>query len=265
MRLRSALMFLLCTLLISSHASAQTCPAVMQSARRLVLVTVRNLASSAATLRLFARERPEAGWTRIGSAEPVNIGTRGVAWGPAFRAFAADGDPIKVEGDKRSPAGFYSIGRPFGFTPSPLARYLRLRRDHVCVEDSASPAYNTITTIKAAGRSASSEDMGVMPRYRRGLIIDYPTDAASKAGSCIFIHIWKGPARSTEGCLTLPEHRVAALQTFADRHATVLALVPQRALGKFGDCLPAAQNAEQPERRRAPTSNSSHRSLRGNS
>ena len=29
--------------------------------------------------------------------------------------------------------------------------------------------------------------------YRRGLVVDYPTDAANKAGSCIFIHVWRRP------------------------------------------------------------------------
>jgi L,D-peptidoglycan transpeptidase YkuD (ErfK/YbiS/YcfS/YnhG family) len=239
MRASLAAIVWFCALLASSQAFAQACPTLMLTAERLVLVTVPNVTSSAGTLRLYER-RANAGWAPVGTAQPVNVGTRGVAWGPTFRTLAGDGEPVKVEGDKRSPAGFYTVGRPFGFAPSMLARYLRLRADHVCVEDPASPAYNAITSEQALGRTAGTENMGRMPRYRRGLVIDYPTDAAAKAGSCIFIHIWKGPARSTEGCLTLPEQRVAALQSFADEHLTVLAVLPQAAVGKFGDCLPMA-------------------------
>jgi L,D-peptidoglycan transpeptidase YkuD (ErfK/YbiS/YcfS/YnhG family) len=231
---------LLGALLTSSNAFAETCPAPMQTARRLVLVTVPTIASSAGTLRLFERRRNDAGWSRVGSAEPVNVGSRGVAWGRAFRHLAADGEPIKTEGDKRSPAGIYAIGRPFGFASSPLARYLQLQSDNVCVEDPSSPAYNTITSAKALGRSAGGETMGTIPRYRRGLVVDYPTDATERAGSCIFIHVWKGPGRSTEGCLTLPEQRVAALQKFANAYPTVLALMPESAVGKLANCLPAA-------------------------
>ena len=86
--------------------------------------------------------------------------------------------------------------------------------------------------------------MGVMARYRRGLIVDYPTDAADRAGSCIFIHIQKkDPTSGTAGCLTLPENRVAALQKFANKHPTVLALIPEAALGRLGDCFrPRSQN-----------------------
>jgi L,D-peptidoglycan transpeptidase YkuD (ErfK/YbiS/YcfS/YnhG family) len=239
MRASSAVIVWFCALFASSAAFAQACPPLMQAAERLVLVTVPNVTSSAGTLRLYER-RANAGWASVGTAQLVNVGTRGVAWGPTFRALAADGEPLKVEGDKRSPAGFYTVGRPFGFAPSALARYLQLRADHVCVEDPASPVYNAITTEQALGRRTGTENMGRMPRYRRGLVIDYPTDAAAKAGSCIFIHIWKGPGRSTEGCLTMPEPRVAALQRFADEHPTVLAVLPQAAVGKFGDCLPTA-------------------------
>ena len=107
-------------------------------------------------------------------------------------------EPTKVEGDKRSPAGIYQIGRPFGFARSQLANYLRLQPDSVCVEDPSSPAYNTITSEKALGRSVGTQNMGAIARFRRGVIIDYPTDAANRAGSCIFIHIQKkDPAGGT--------------------------------------------------------------------
>jgi len=237
MRVGSALIVLVCAVLGSSQAFAQACPEAMQSARRLVLVTVSDLSSSTATMRLYERAQPGADWRRVGGVERVNVGSRGVAWGRAFRALAAAGEPVKTEGDKRTPAGIYAIGRPFGFGPSPLANYLRLQPDNVCVEDPASPAYNTIATAEAVHHANSRDNMGVMPRYRRGLIVEYPTDAASRAGSCIFIHIWKGPSLGTSGCVTMPERRVAALQKFASEQPTVLALLPEAALRKLDDCL----------------------------
>jgi L,D-peptidoglycan transpeptidase YkuD (ErfK/YbiS/YcfS/YnhG family) len=239
MRLRSGLIVLAATLLCSSNTFAQTCPDLMQSARRLVIVTVPTLASSAGSLRLFERARPDAGWKLVGAAAPVVVGARGVAWGRAFHDLAANAEPVKIEGDNRTPAGFYPIGRPFGIAASPLAGYLRLQPDTVCVEDPSSPAYNTITLKKIAGRSPK-ENMWSIPLYRRGLIVDYPTDSAHKAGSCIFIHIWRSPLLSTHGCIVLPEYRVAALQRFANMHQTVLAVLPQATLARLRDCLPAA-------------------------
>ena len=216
----------------------------MQDARRLILVTVPTLNSSAGTLRLFERVRPETGWRLVASGEPVTLGKRGVAWGQVFARLAGHGEPLKREGDKRTPAGFYAVGAPFGFAASPLARYLQLRPESVCVEDPSSPAYNTITSGDVVGRTANRENMRAIRLYRRGLVVDYPTDAAHRAGSCIFIHIQKNSTDGTNGCLTLPEERVAALQKFADAHATVLAVIPESAFGRLGDCLPAAATAK---------------------
>ena len=232
---------LLWALLLSSSTFAQACPALMRTASRLIIVTVPTLTASAGKLRLFERRRSDADWSVVGAAEPVTLGSKGVAWGRSFRYLAAYDEPIKVEGDRRSPAGIYAIGRPFGFAQSQLAGYLRLQPDSVCVEDPLSPAYNTITSRRVSGQAADVQTMGTIARFRRGLIVDYPTDAANRAGSCIFIHIQKkDPTSGTAGCLNLPEDRVAALQKFANKHPTALALLPESALGRLGDCLPSA-------------------------
>lgn len=170
----------------------------------------------------------------------MTLGKKGVAWGRGFSGLAGHDEPLKTEGDKRTPAGFYTIGQPFGFAASPLARYLQLRPESVCVEDPSSTAYNTITSGSLVGRTSNRENMRAIRLYRRGLVVDYPTDAEHRAGSCIFIHVWKNPTSGTDGCLTLPEERVAALQKFADAQATVLAVIPESAFGRLAECLPAA-------------------------
>ena len=210
----------------------------MQDASRLVLVTVPSMASSTGMLRLFERPRGQTRWRLVASAEPAMVGRKGLAWSYAFRDLASNNDPIKVEGDNRSPAGIYPIGRPFGFAASSLADYLQLNSDSVCVEDPASPAYNKFASRRAVGLSVGKESMRATPVYRRGLFVNYPTDAANKAGSCIFIHVWKRPGSGTAGCVTMPENRVAALQSFANRHATVVAILPEAALGRLARCLP---------------------------
>lgn len=210
----------------------------MQDASRFVLVTVPSAASSTGTLRLFERPRGDADWRSVTSAESVMVGRKGVAWSREFRHLASNNEPIKVEGDDRSPAGIYRLGRPFGFSASSLVHYLRLNSDTVCVEDPASPAYNTFASRRAVGLSAGREGMRATPVYRRGLVVDYPTDAVNKAGSCIFIHVWKRPGSGTAGCITMPENRVVALQAFANRHPTVVAILPESALARFAGCLP---------------------------
>ena len=80
---------LLWALPLSSSTFAQACPALMRTASRLIIVTVPTLKASAGKLRLFERRRSDAGWSVVGAAEPVTLGSKGVAWGRSFRYLAA--------------------------------------------------------------------------------------------------------------------------------------------------------------------------------
>lgn len=235
-------------LLASSGAAlAQSCPEPLASARRLVLVTSDGMASSKARLRLYERAAPGAAsrsaaqgaaWRAVGGAAPAVIGRNGLAWSFAFRQLAARGEPIKVDGDKRAPAGFYRLGQTFGLAPSNRANYLHLTPGTVCVDDPASPAYNTITSRTKVGSKVHGENMWRIPHYRHGMVVDYPTSRKQHGGSCIFIHLKMPQATSTAGCVALEEPALLALQEFAAPGA-VLAILPARATSRLGACLPA--------------------------
>src|ERR1700687_2566904 len=133
-------------LLIAPHAAlAQSCPEPLDQARRLVLVTADTLTGSTASVQRFERAAANAPLRQKRGPVTVLIGRNGVGWAHAFRAFARNGEPVKIEGDKRAPAGFYKIGRSFGFAASQRPGYLRIGDGMVCVDDPSSPAYNTIT------------------------------------------------------------------------------------------------------------------------
>ena len=57
----------------------------------------------------------------------------------------------------------------------------------------------------------------VLPMYRRGLLVQLSDRRPARAGSCIFIHVWRSPTTGTAGCVAVPEPRVEALQEFAER------------------------------------------------
>ena len=231
-------LFIIAVLLLSPGlALAQGCPASLADARKLVLVTADTMTSTTATLQRFTRASLSAPWTA--ESEPVTalIGLRGVGWAHAFRDFARAGEPVKVDGDKRVPAGFFKIGRPFGFTPSERPGYLRIVEGMTCVDDANSPAYNTIASRATVGWQVHGENMWRIAVYRRGLLVEYPTNRAARAGSCIFMHVWRPGAKGTNGCVALPEPHLASLQDFAESGA-VLAVLPHQALGRFRSCLP---------------------------
>ncbi len=187
--------------------------------------------------RQFERDAANAPWHEVRAATPTLIGQRGMAWAHAFRRYARRGEPIKVEGDKRAPIGFFKIGASFGFGLSDRPDYLRITQDTICVDDLSSPAYNTIASRAKLGLKVHGENMSHVPQYRRGLLVDYPTNARAKAGSCIFVHLQLPGMTGTAGCVALPEPQLVALQDFAQPGA-VLAILPRQAFGRFKGCLP---------------------------
>jgi len=223
----------------AAQAQLQACPAPLAAARRLVLVTARTMSDTSAEMRLYERASPAEPWRAVAPSEPALLGKAGMGWSHFFRRFARANEPLKVEHDKRAPAGIYPIGRSFGILPSSRPDHIPVTSDTVCVDEPASPQYNTITSRKLIGPQVSAENMSrALPMYRRGLVVDYPTDRKAQAGSCIFIHVWRSPTTGTAGCVALPEHRVEALQEFASGGA-VIAILPQQAVGRFAGCLPA--------------------------
>jgi L,D-peptidoglycan transpeptidase YkuD (ErfK/YbiS/YcfS/YnhG family) len=223
-----------------SQAQSQSCPAPLDQARRLVLVTAKSMTELSAEMQLFERASPAEVWRAVAPAEPANLGRGGMAWSHFFRRYARAGEPLKVEGDKRAPAGIYRIGRSFGILPSSRPDYLHVTDDTVCVNEPSSPHYNAITSRKLIQPHTSVENMSrALPMYRRGLVVDYPTDGRVRAGSCIFMHVWRSPTSGTAGCVSMPEARVEALQEFAASGA-VVAILPRGALSRFGNCLPTS-------------------------
>jgi len=220
-----------------SAAQAQSCPQPLASAHRLVLLVPDTMSNTTATLRQFERATPASPWRALGGPAHALIGHHGVGWAHAFAQFAQAGEPAKIEGDKRTPAGFFSIGPSFGFAVSSRRGYLRIAEGLTCVNDLSSPAYNTVTTRAKIGWQVHGENMWRVPEYARGLLVDYPTDRRAHAGSCIFVHLRRPGATGTSGCIALPERQVVALQDFA-RGSAVLAVLPKQALGRFRGCLP---------------------------
>ncbi|MFN3656704.1 MAG: hypothetical protein ACK4UO_05545 [Pseudolabrys sp.] len=223
--------------IVSGGALAQSCPQPLASAQRLVLVTADNLTTSAARLQRFTRANAAAPWQPDGEAVNALVGRKGMAWGFAFRDLARKGEPVKVEGDKRAPVGFYRIGASFGFAASQQPGYLRLQEGAVCVDDPGHPAYNTITERARVGKAVHGENMSRVPEYRRGILVDYPSSGPARGGSCIFIHLWLPGKTGTAGCIALQEPQLVALQDFA-RDGAVLAILPRQALARFKGCLP---------------------------
>jgi L,D-peptidoglycan transpeptidase YkuD (ErfK/YbiS/YcfS/YnhG family) len=226
----------------TSGAWPSDCPETIGKATRLILVTTPTMDGFSARMRLFVRNSPDAPWLSQGRAEQAVVGKAGLAWGYPFIRFKREGELEKFEGDKRTPAGFFSIGPSFGFARSGFPGEILVKAgETVCVEDPTSPLYNTIATRAELGPGVLADDMRSSPHYRVGLFVNYPTHRGSRRGSCIFIHIWSAPTKGTAGCIALSEEHVRMLQYFSVNGA-LLVVLPVPALKQFSECLPEVLN-----------------------
>jgi L,D-peptidoglycan transpeptidase YkuD (ErfK/YbiS/YcfS/YnhG family) len=220
-------------------SSAQDCPEVLKRATRLLVASTATPNDKSGRIRLYERASSSERWRIAGQGLPIVVGRNGLAWGWTATSLTRPGEPIKREGDKRTPAGIFGLGRPFGFGASRLPGYLRLQRGATfCVDDATSPYYGQIVSRARAGRGVTGEDMATIGLYRRGILVSYPPQAARRAGSCIFIHVWRRPTSGTLGCIATSENTVERLQAFVAGTPAAIAILPETASARFKHCLP---------------------------
>ncbi len=224
----------------SPHSIATYCPRAMHRATRLIIVTVPSMTSVKAMLHTFERRTPaDATWLRAGPPEAAVVGATGIGWSEDFDYLAKKDEPVKREGDKRTPAGIFRVSGPFGFEANKLPHYTKLEAGRsYCVDDPTSLLYGRIVSRNLAARVKSTEDMSAVPGLKRGLRIDYPARRGAKAGSCIFIQVWDGAEAGTKARIGMPEERVAELQEWSSKGFTAIAVISEDAAPRFRNCLP---------------------------
>jgi len=146
------------TVILVSPVYAENCPGLITKASRLVLVTTQSMNTALATLQLFTPTSANKPWKRVSAAEPAVVGKGGLGWGYPFLNVKENEEPEKVEGDSRTPAGFFRIGPSFGFGPSRQPGYIEIKSgETVCVEDPSSPFYNMIKKRSDIGSMEADE------------------------------------------------------------------------------------------------------------
>lgn len=219
-----------------------SCDGVLEGTRQIVVVLADTMNSAEAEIRVYRRDDGADApvWRRVDGPFRAVVGRSGLGWGAGFEALQHDGEPLKREGDKRSPAGFYRLGTNFGLVPQALPGHLRLVKDeHICVDDTGSPHYGKIVSRETAGAETSGEEMADIAVYKRGIVVEYPIDRANKSGSCIFFHIWSGEGEPTVGCVASSEAEIARLQRINADADTAVLIWPRSAMDRLPRCLPA--------------------------
>jgi len=213
----------------AKHASAQNDPALGQASplagsSQLVLVVAENWNTDQARLRRFERVAPKGTWRPVGDGVPVSVGRNGLAWGRGLHGVGFSPAPIKAEGDGRAPAGVFSLPRAFigpsepALSSAKLPVY-RVTAQTVCVDTATSKYYNQMFEENAVAKDWGSEERMLRPDglYRYGLFVDHNAPSAQPgAGSCIFLHLWRGPGSPTAGCTAMDEPSLRVILGWLD-------------------------------------------------
>jgi L,D-peptidoglycan transpeptidase YkuD (ErfK/YbiS/YcfS/YnhG family) len=221
-----------------AQASVTVRPASpLDGSTQMVLVVTPAWDSTSGSLRRFERETPRGAWRQVGGTVPIVVGRTGVAWDGQL-GLARAGEPVKREGDGRSPAGMFPLDTAFGFdarqsVPWVRLPYVQLRTTTECVDDGRSVHYNTIVDRDGVPRVdwTSSEKMRSIGQYEYGVHVAYNAPPTPSRGSCIFLHICAGPESVTAGCTAMNVDALKELIGWLDpRRRPMLVQLPASAL-----------------------------------
>ena len=221
---------------VSTPVVATDAPTLLNAATQMILVITPGWNDVQGDLRRFERAGPLQPWRPVGTAGAIVVGRNGTAWDP-LAAPVVPG-PTKAEGDGRSPAGVFALGRAFGYAPAAEAAWLKVSYLPVvegieCVDDPSSSVYNQIVdrrTVRAPDWDSSEKMREVGEAYRWGVVVDYNTPAVAGRGSCIFLHIAGEMGRGTAGCTAMSPADLRAVMAWLDpAGAPVLVQLPRAA------------------------------------
>lgn len=195
---------------------------IPEDCRQIALVLSPSLRSIAAKLWLLERASTREPWLSKDAVISVTLGRSGLAWGDGEHlAGPPDGFAMKQEGDGCSPAGSFQI--PFAFGCAESAGDLKLPYRAVTptmsgVDDVASSFYNQIVDTSEVAKDWTSDETMLRADglYRWGAFVAHNPQNKPGAGSCIFLHLWRGPGLPTAGCTAMAEEDMLRLLRWLD-------------------------------------------------
>lgn len=232
------LIFTLAALLLPASVFAQQQTAIKNS-QQAIVVTTKGWNALQGKARFFERANTKSNWRAVGKNFPVVVGKNGLGWS-ADAPVKAEGEPRKVEGDGRAPAGIFRLSSAFGSSEKPnfvKLPFTQLTETIECVDDSQSRQYNLIVDNKnvAVDWNSSEKMLAVGEQYDLGVFVAHNSNPpTAKKGSCIFLHIWKNETTGTAGCTAMKRENIETVLSRLDaKKNPVLIQLPDTAYNRF--------------------------------
>jgi len=224
-----SLLAILCVSALDMVSSGQT--AALKSSTELIVVTTSDWNAVDGTLQRYQRPNPKKKWAPVGESVKIVVGTNGLGWGSGILPAGLNGpsDPVKKEGDGKAPAGIFELSRAFGYAtqeqPGWKMPYVSLTPSVECVDDTSSKFYNRVLARESVSPDWNSSEHMLRSDelYRWGIIVDHNSNPPQAGGgSCIFMHIWRGPGQGTVGCTAMPREQLESILGWLDPTNTPL-------------------------------------------
>ncbi len=190
---------------------------VLKGANQLIIVLNEHWDSTAA--KIYLLKKTNENWVFDG--KPINgvIGNKGIGWGVGLHKGLGWEDRFpylnKVEGDKRTPAGLFSLGNVFGYDSilpvKSVKPYTQLQGFMHAVDDTSSIYYNQMVDTNDFSPSFkdyynSYEDLRFMGEvYQWLFVINHNPECIRGKGSNIYFHIRRSNGTGTGGCTAVKE------------------------------------------------------------
>jgi len=216
---------------------------VVWGGEQIVFVVADDFNASTATLQAYEKE--EGPYAAVGEPVGVNLGRSGLGWGIGLPWEHAADEPLKAEGDGRAPAGVFRLGSAFGYARSFDTRmpYMPATDDLICVDDSASPRYNTLWHVDGSSAFGSFEWMHRDDAaYAIGVVVAHNPENVAQRGSCIFLHVEKAPNSPTSGCTSMRREALERLVRWLDpAKRPLLVQMPKSSCERVRDAYPGLE------------------------
>jgi hypothetical protein len=251
---------------------------IPEATRQLLVVIADNWQTQNG--KLYRWSKHADGWRSEADPVQVNLGSGGLAWGRGIHPFSWDARTecqldtdldcgefawrVKTEGDKRAPAGIFTLGSAYIKASKQSApknfSSQEIEENSFCEDRSISSNYNSAVLLdeeeeadcKMAGRCPEKMDRSDH-QYDGLLWVEHNKQRVAQAGSCIFLHIEREEGASTLGCTSMPRATLKSLFDWLDQtHKPLLIQLPAKEYEKYREIwglptMPESIDAELPE------------------
>ena len=155
---------------------------------------------------LYSYEMKEGHWQEVFPVFKVNLGIKGLAFVNQ-----------KVEGDLKTPSGFFPIPFVFGYKKDIETKmdFVEVEMNHVWVCDTSSNDYNKlILDENGIYKNNTINERMYRPDHlnKYAIVIGYNMSPIVKGkGSAIFMHVERTPNHKTAGCISMSEKNIKKL------------------------------------------------------